>query len=75
MAGRMLKARELAARLGVSSDTVYRLTADGEIPHYRVGRGRAAPIRYDWDEVRAAMHRGPDTPDRDSARSALGAAR
>ena len=47
-----LSAKELAHRLGVSVDTVRRLTQKGIIPYLRIGN-RA--IRYNWEEVRHAL--------------------
>jgi excisionase family DNA binding protein len=58
----ILTARELATRLGVTTDTVYRRTAAGEIPHFRIGRD----VRYVWTEVRLVLHRGPDPTERES---------
>ena len=58
----VIQAPELARRLGVSEDTIYRQTAAGKIPHFRVDRA----IRYNWAEVRAVLHRGPD-PDQEAA--------
>ncbi len=52
----MLTAREVAERLGVSEDTVYRKTASNVIPHFRID----GSIRYDWDEVYETFHSGPD---------------
>jgi excisionase family DNA binding protein len=53
--GPMLKAPEVARRLGISEDTVYRKTAAGKIPHFRIDDA----IRYSWDEVYETFHRGP----------------
>lgn len=47
---RLLTAVELAARLGVSRDTVMRLTHRREIPCHRIGRS----VRFDWPAVVAA---------------------
>lgn len=50
--GILLTAKELAARLGVSVSLIQRLSAGGRIPRYTFGR---RTIRYDLDEVRAAL--------------------
>jgi excisionase family DNA binding protein len=52
-----LTAAQLAVRLGVSTDTVYRKTAAGALPHFRID----GMIRYSWREVYASTHRGPAT--------------
>lgn len=44
---RYIKASELAEKLGVSEQTIYRLTRSGEIPAYRIGR----MLRYKLSEV------------------------
>lgn len=47
----MITADELARRLDLSIETVYRYVRDDRIPYYRVG-----PIlRFDWSEVRDAL--------------------
>jgi excisionase family DNA binding protein len=46
---------EVAARLGVSEATVYRLCAAGELPHARV----ANAIRISPADVAAFLGRGP----------------
>ncbi|MGH3006526.1 MAG: helix-turn-helix transcriptional regulator [Gaiellaceae bacterium] len=71
MRERLLTARELAERLGVSSETVLRWTRDGEVPAIRLPRGS---IRYRPDAIEAwlegratsagaAVEESPDTPD------------
>jgi excisionase family DNA binding protein len=69
---RLLTARQLAERLGVSSETVLRWTRAGEVPAIRLPRGaiRYAPAAIEaWLEGRAtsadaAVEESPDTPDR-----------
>lgn len=51
---KLINVRELASVLGVTPDTIYRLTKQGEIPCYRVGRH----VRYDLDQVLAHMSLG-----------------
>ena len=46
----MMKAREVASRLGVSKATVYRKAQSGEIPCYRIGNA----IRFKIEEVEEA---------------------
>ena len=48
-AGRLLSVRELAAALGVSTATVYRLCESGEFPH--VGISNAIRVRPEDLEV------------------------
>ena len=51
MTDQMISADEVARRLGMSVETVYRYVRDDRIPYYRVG-----PIlRFDWDEVLGAL--------------------
>jgi len=49
--------KELALALGVSTDTIHRLTHSGDIPYIRPGR----IYRYRLSEVRAALR--PDQTD------------
>lgn len=49
----MIDAREVARRLGVSVDVVYRETAAGRLPAVRIG-GTHGVIRYSWAKVEAA---------------------
>ena len=46
----MLRVKDVAEKLGVSSALVYELTAKGKLPCYRIGLGRGA-IRFKEDEV------------------------
>ncbi len=51
MGDAMISADELARRLDLSVETVYRYVRTDRIPYYRVG-----PIlRFDWDEVLGAL--------------------
>lgn len=47
----LLTAQELSDFLGVSLSTVERMTADGDLPSYKIGRGR----RYNANEVLASL--------------------
>lgn len=49
MTGRLLTTRELAAYLGVSSETVLRRWRAGELPGFRIASNA---LRFDPDEVR-----------------------
>jgi excisionase family DNA binding protein len=44
---RYLTVRDVASMLQVSTRTIHRLKAAGEIPHYRIGRG----VRFSADEI------------------------
>ncbi len=46
---RLLTAREVAERICVHRDTVYRHAREGELPHYRIGRA----LRFDIGVVEA----------------------
>ncbi|HET6412640.1 MAG TPA: helix-turn-helix domain-containing protein [Anaeromyxobacter sp.] len=54
--GYLLSVRAVAARLGVSTATVYGLCARGDLAHVRVSNA----IRIDPDELRGFIHRRPD---------------
>lgn len=47
----LLDVRGAAALLGISERGVYRLSATGQLPQYRVGR----QLRFDQFELRAAL--------------------
>ena len=49
--GKLLKARELADKLNFNTETIYRMTKAGKIPHVVVGRSK----RYDLAAVMQAM--------------------
>ncbi|MFC6707545.1 helix-turn-helix domain-containing protein [Flexivirga alba] len=51
--GTLLNAKDAARALGISERTVYRLSAAGDIPQYRVGM----QLRFDEDELRIAFRR------------------
>lgn len=46
---------ELAKFLSVSIRTAKTYVADGLIPFYRIGNARNATMRFDLEEVRAAL--------------------
>jgi excisionase family DNA binding protein len=48
MSTNLLSGRELAARLGLSPDTIRRWAAEGRIPSLLVASNRR---RFDWDSV------------------------
>lgn len=51
---KLINVRDLAVFLSVAPDTIYRLTQDGKIPFFRVGRY----LRFDLDKVLEAMSYG-----------------
>ena len=55
--GRLMTAKEVARRLGLSLGTVYTMAREGKIPTIRVGRGRT--LRFDLDEVKRALAGAP----------------
>lgn len=52
--GRLLRVREVAEALSVSTMTVYRLIKDGELQAFRVGHGWRVPE----DDLRSYLTRG-----------------
>lgn len=50
-AGTLLDVRGAATLLGISERSVYRLSATGQLPQYRVGR----QLRFDEYELRAVL--------------------
>ena len=57
-----IRASELAEKLGVSEQTIYRLTRKGEIPAYRIGR----MLRYKLSEVeKSRTIKGSAIPERE----------
>src|SRR3954451_25451189 len=48
-------AREVADRVGLSSDTILRYSRDGKIPGRRMP-GQIRPVRFLWSEVEAAFN-------------------
>lgn len=63
----LMSIKELAALLGVSTDTVRRAARSGVIPSTREGTA----YRFDWDKVRQAMRaRAQQMPNRRSKEAA-----
>ena len=54
---RYITAREVAERVGLSTDTILRYYREGRIPGRRMA-GRVRPVRFLWSEVEAAWN-GP----------------
>lgn len=54
---RYITAREVAERVGLSTDTILRYYREGKIPGRRMN-GRIRPVRFLWSEVEAAWN-GP----------------
>lgn len=52
MSTQLISGRELAAKLGLSPDTVRRWAAEGRIPSLRISANRR---RFDWDLVLEAL--------------------
>ena len=63
----LIDASELAEHLDVSTQAVYRLSASGRIPKYKLGR---RTVRFCLDEVLAALKRdaAPSAPSATPAR-------
>lgn len=55
----LISVTETARRLGVSRATAYRRVREGEIPAFRVGRNRKAPLRVDPIELDAWLRSEP----------------
>ena len=49
---RYITAREVAERVGLSTDTILRYYREGRIPGRRMS-GRIRPVRFLWSEVEA----------------------
>lgn len=49
----LINARETAVMLAISSRTLWKLTASGDIPHVRIGRA----VRYDPRDLRSWIDR------------------
>ena len=49
--GTMLTSKELAKKLNISRDMVYKLSREGKIPHERIGTN----LRFNEAEVQAAL--------------------
>ena len=56
----LLTVDETARMLGVSPATVRRRIRAGEIPALKLGRGPAAPVRVDADELREWLYANPE---------------
>ena len=52
----LVKADEVAKYLGLSKSAVFRLSAEGVIPSFKVP-GRARSVRFSLSEVQAALER------------------
>lgn len=50
---KLLKASDLAKRFNCSKSGIYKLAAGGKIPHVKLG----GSVRFDFEEVREALHR------------------
>jgi excisionase family DNA binding protein len=48
----LLSPEEAAKELRTSVDSIRRRIWSGELPHYRLGRGRCAPIRISLEDLR-----------------------
>ena len=67
-------AREIADRVGLSTDTILRYYRDGKIPGRRMP-GQIRPIRFLWSEVEAAFNGIADQAADAGARGVDGPAR
>jgi len=47
----LLGAGEVARRLNVTKQTIYRLTREGDLPAIKLGTGSGSTLRYDPDEI------------------------
>ena len=56
----LLTIPEVARRLGLHRDTVYRKIQRGEIPAVRIGHDETGPLRVDADELERWLYRDPD---------------
>lgn len=62
MTERLLTARELAERWGVSADTILDRWQAGELPGFRIFGGERGPVRFRESEIAALeeeWRRGP----------------
>jgi predicted DNA-binding transcriptional regulator AlpA len=57
MSATLLKARDVAARLGVEMCTVLDWHQQGKLPAIRLGGGTRGPLRWPEDELEAALRR------------------
>jgi excisionase family DNA binding protein len=65
---RYITAREVAERVGLSTDTILRYYREGRIPGRRMA-GRIRPVRFLWSEVEAVWD-GPAQLSLDADRAA-----
>ena len=49
----LFSVKEVAAKLGVSKDTIWRRIRNGELPHHRIGRS----VRIRWADVEEYLKR------------------
>jgi excisionase family DNA binding protein len=66
MSGRYVSLQQAAEMLAVSSKTVRRFIARGELPAYTLGErgaGNGRPIRIRIDDLEALLHRIPTAGD------------
>jgi len=64
MSDRLLNARELGERWGISADTILDRWQAGEIPGFRIFGAKGGPVRFRESEIIAleeTWRRGPDT--------------
>src|SRR3954453_13445393 len=64
-------AREIADRVGLSTDTILRYSRDGKIPGRRMP-GQIRPVRFLWSEVEAAFNGIADQAATDAPREWTG---
>jgi excisionase family DNA binding protein len=69
--GMLVKARVVSEALGIALSTVFRLAAAGRIPSYSVGR---RGIRFDLEEVKAALRRSVSSSPAEKAEPSLSGA-
>ena len=55
MTERLLTAREVAERLGLSHSTVVDYAEAGDLPAFRLRGRKGAPLRFRWSEVEATI--------------------
>jgi excisionase family DNA binding protein len=67
--GRLWTVREVAERLRVSAQVVYRLCRDGKLRHLRVGVGRGA-IRVRDEDLNAFLEQAAVAPEQGEPRPA-----
>lgn len=63
MIERLLTAREAAGILGIATGTLLDWWEIGRVPGFKLGNGKAAPVRFRASELEAWIqegHRGPE---------------